>query len=389
MSGAPAGDPSGRPLRILLMSGTRNGGAARSTHALAAHLAARGHDVRGLFRTEQFPRADYLYKRTVNLYTKLAGLRGPASAVDLAARRLGARRRPGPSGLGYPVEWCAVPENGLRGFTRTWRPDVAVVCSIERIGWRRTRDALRASGIPSLLYMREAVAVTHLTVSNAPPDLLVSNAASHADRARELGYECLVIPSVVEPAQTAVASTRTTALLVNPIPSHGVRTVLELARRRPNIPFVLQRSWAIPPSELSALEERAAALGNVEIRPFTADGSSIYRDAKVLLVPHEIDNRPRVVAEAQANGIPVVAADQPGLREAVGPGGVLVACDAGPQEWVSALSSVWDDDDAYERAVADALAHAARPEMQPHAVVDAFEAALRSVVDGRGEPRAS
>ena len=82
----------------------------------------------------------------------------------------------------------------------------------------------------------------------------------------------------------------------------------------------------------------AARLPNVGFRPRTTDLGIIYRDARVLFVPHRVDNRPRVVVEAQANGIPVVASRYPGLVEAAGPGGVFVDPDAPEEAWIDAVA---------------------------------------------------
>ena len=103
----------------------------------------------------------------------------------------------------------------------------------------------------------------------------------------------------------------------------------------------------------------------------------------MLLVPHRVDNRPRVVLEAQTNGIPVVASDHPGLVESVGPGGRIVPDVDDPAPWVAALREVWDEP-VHSEVVAAARAHAARPEVSPDAIVDRFEALLGSVVARRG-----
>ena len=66
-----------------------------------------------------------------------------------------------------------------------------------------------------------------------------------------------------------------------------------------------------------------------------------------MLVPYEDANRPRVVPEAQVSGIPVLARDDPALREAVGAGGILVAPDAEISDWVDGLAQLWDDDETH------------------------------------------
>ena len=90
--------------------------------------------------------------------------------------------------------------------------------------------------------------------------------------------------------------------------------------------------------------------------------------------------RPRVVLEAQYNGIPVVALDQPALSEAVGPGGVLVSGDLSDDEWAERIAGVWDwDGDAYEEFERVARRHGTRTEVQPDAIAQQVERALREV----------
>ena len=67
-------------------------------------------------------------------------------------------------------------------------------------------------------------------------------------------------------------------------------------------------------------------------RPRTRAGST--PTPSLLLTPYTLDMRPRVVLEAQVNGIPVLANDLPALRETVGPGGVLVARRRADRAWV-------------------------------------------------------
>src|SRR5262249_12866168 len=99
----------------------------------------------------------------------------------------------------------------------------------------------------------------------------------------------------------------------------------------------------------------------------------------VLFAPYG-DSRPRVVAEAQSNGIPVLGTEVPGLVEGVGPGGILVDPDAPVSAWVSALSTLWDDQAAYARYCEAAREHAARPEMRPEYLAQRVEEELARVV---------
>ena len=370
-------------MNILFVSTTRAGGSGLSQRQLAARLIARGHRVVILADPEEGHRLTrYLYKRQVNLSTKLRG--HPVRPLLLTLQRpFGRRVVPAPE-YDVPVFFSPVPEHAYRTLRRRFTPDVVVASSIDRVSWRRLRAQLRADGIPSVLYLREDVAHGHLSMTNAPPDLLLANAGSLAERARAAGFECLVIPSAIETGATRVTSSRERVLLVNPLPSHGIDRLWAVARARPDIPFAAQESWALSESARAEVLAEAARLPNVVFRPRTTDLGVIYRDARVLFVPHRLDNRPRVVAEAQANGIPVVASGYPGLVEAVGPGGVLVDPEASESAWIVAVGRLWDDAGHYERLVETALRHAARPEIDPEVVASRFEQAMRGLV---GAPR--
>ncbi len=368
-------------MNILFVSTTRAGGSGISQRQLAARLIDRGHRVVILADPEKGHRLTrYLYKRQVNLTTKLRG--HPVRPLLLALQRpFGSRAVPAPE-YDVPVFFSPVPEHAYRLMRRRYSPDVVVASSIDRVSWRRLRAQLRADAIPSVLYLREDVAHGHLSITDAPPDLLLANAGSLAERARAAGFECEVIPSAIETGATRVTSSRERVLFINPLPSHGIDRLWAVARARPDIPFVAQESWALPEAARDEMLAQTAALGNVEFRSRTADLGAIYRDARLLFAPHRLDNRPRVAAEAQANGIPVVASAYPGLVEAVGAGGVLVDPQAPEPVWVDAVGRLWDDTDHYERLVEAALHHAARPEIDPEVVTSRFEEALRGLVQG-------
>jgi glycosyltransferase involved in cell wall biosynthesis len=366
-------------VNILFVSSTQAGGSGLSQRQLAARLIARGHRVVILADPEEGHRLiRYLYKRQVNLSTKLRG--HAVRPLLLALQRPFGRRVVPAQGYDVPVFYSPVPENAYHTLRRRISPDVVVASSIDRVSWRRLRSQLCADGIPSVLYLREDVAHGHLSITNAPPDLLLANAASLADRARAAGFECLVIPSAIETDATRVTSSRERVLFVNPLPSHGVDRLWTVARARPDIPFVALESWPLSEPARAEVMAEAARFPNVEFRPRTSDLGVIYRDARLLFVPHRLDNRPRVVAEAQANGIPVVASAYPGLVEAVGPGGVLIDPEAPEPVWIDAVGRLWDDADQYQRLVEAALRHAARPEIDPEVVASRCEDALIALI---------
>ncbi|MEP6623894.1 MAG: glycosyltransferase [Acidimicrobiia bacterium] len=366
------------PLKFLFVSNDTRGGSSVSQRQLARRLTERGHQVEILAATVKSRLARPLYDRQVDLSTTLRN--SPMRPALLALQRpLGhrIRRMETPD---HPTWVCAIPENGFRTLRRRFTPDVVVAASIDRVSWRRLRAQLQAASIPSVLYLREASAKGHLTVTGAPPDLLLANAESLAVEARAAGYECTVVPSIVELERSRTDTTRTKVVLINPIEMLGGDRVWDLARARPDIPFVLRESNMMSAAELAAVTRPLADHPNVTLLPYTTCPADLYREARVLLVPHRVDNRPRVVLEAQANGIPVLATEFPGLVEAIGTGGMLVPNDAPPEAWIRALAEMWDDDDRYAELVTSAQTHANRDDVSPERILDRFESLITELV---------
>ena len=136
-------------------------------------------------------------------------------------------------------------------------------------------------------------------------------------------------------------------------------------------------------------------LPNVELRGRVQDVRTVYRDARALLVPFTFNTRPRVVLEAQANEIPVLATDTPSLAEAVGDGGLLVGSDVAIEGWVRSLRRLLEPE-LHAVLAAAAGRHAERDDVNPDRIVRSFETAMsdavahfsrRGISSGRGEVR--
>ena len=156
-----------------------------------------------------------------------------------------------------------------------------------------------------------------------------------------------------------------------------------MAAALPHVPLVLQESWSLSADQQAEIDRLVRTHSNVTFRAFEPRPGMIFRDAGVLLAPHRLDNRPRTVLEAQANGVPVIASDHPGLQEAVGDGGALVDREAGPDAWVRALGDLWDDPDRRMTLGDRARMHAARPEIRPETVAARFMEIVGDLLDER------
>jgi glycosyltransferase involved in cell wall biosynthesis len=102
-------------------------------------------------------------------------------------------------------------------------------------------------------------------------------------------------------------------MLINPGKFKGIAILLELAKRLPHVGFGAVPTWNTTQEDLNALE----AVSNMRVVPYSEDVDDVYRHANVLLVPSLGPEAFGAVAvEAMARGIPVLASDYGGLREA-------------------------------------------------------------------------
>jgi glycosyltransferase involved in cell wall biosynthesis len=371
---------AGDEMRVLFVSGSPGGGSLQSTSELAQRLGRRGHAVGLLQRAYGGRLRVYLHKRMTNLEAKLAPRRA-APAVAAIAHVIGRHAEPldGDAAL---ARWrTLLPENALHSVVRRFRPDVVIVSSIDRRAWRQMREELAAAGIASGLYLREESSLGHITAAGAPADIYLANSEVLTRELQALGCECVTIPSLVELDRCLVESSRARVLFVNPVAISGVDIAIAVAAARPDIPFAFAESWKLDAEARSALDARLRGLDNVELRARVDDPSLVYRDARVMLAPYLSNGRPRVVLEAHANGIPVLATDIPAMREAVGIGGRFVDAEAPVEVWAAALDAMLEPA-AYEELTQLARLQAARPDVDPEQIVSAFERAVGALLEG-------
>lgn len=363
--------------RILFVSSTIAGGSGRSQRALALALRERGHEVAFLVDDERpatFTR--WIGEHLADAATRFAD----NTCLQRIAARVGSRLdRFEHEGIEM---WATpFPENGFAEAVRRFEPDVIIGNSMVRYSWRTIRGACHDLDLPAMLYIRGSASLGGLDTLPDPGEVVLANARSLVESVEDAGHECTFIPSVVDTSPTRVDSTRQVALLINPIESHGIDRLWEIAEALPEIEFVLQESWELDNSQLSAIVCRLEELSNVNLRRRTPPGPELYRDARVLLAPHRIDNRPRVIVEAQTNGIPSLVSDHGGLREALGSGGAVLADDA--SEWIDAVRCAFEDDARYLEWSAGASKAAVRDELDPTTIVQTFEKAARTAIDRR------
>jgi surfactin synthase thioesterase subunit len=102
-------------------------------------------------------------------------------------------------------------------------------------------------------------------------------------------------------------------VMVNPCAVKGISIFLALAERLPQLEFAAVPTWGTSADDLAALSR----LPNVTVVDPVDNLDDLFRQARVLLVPSLwAEARSRVVVEAMLRGVPVIASDVGGLREA-------------------------------------------------------------------------
>lgn len=366
-------------MRVLFVSGTTGGGSGRSQRELARQLILRKHDVLFLVNDKRpAPVTRWMYGHLSDVSVRV-------DRTVLAPMVLWGRDRLA-RGVSKEVRddvphWVTpLPQNALRSTVRQFKPDVVVVNSVERWAWRIIHAVCRQLEVPDILYIREENSLLHLD-TGVVPDVLVANTPSLAKNLEEKGRECSFVPSVVDTTVTHTESSRRVAMAINPIPEKGGDIVLDVARELPHVPFLLQESWPLVGDALARVEAETESLSNVHFRRSLPPGPELYSSARVLLVPYRVNSRPRVVLEAQANGIPVIAGDTPALREAVGEGGLVVPLED-IEAWAHAVQRLWEDEELYRRCSVAAVKHSRRPEVEPSSVTERFESLMTRAVSG-------
>jgi glycosyltransferase involved in cell wall biosynthesis len=330
----------------------RVGGAESSTHDLAMTLQERGIEVAVL--------------------AAMPGSNSSGLRSRIFHRVLGHAPLQYDTCMGYRVFRTQHPVRAVDEMLERFSASAVVVTSGS---YAPLSTAFLRRRVPTLVYLRDVeIADMGGTLPREPHVRYISNSHFNAARLTAVaGIKPVVIPPLVRPERVRTATSRSRVLFVNPVLKKGVDVVFWLAKTRPDIPFDVVECWPLSRLEWDRLTARARATSNVTLHRAEIDPSRLYRHAKIVLVPSLWEESwGRVVTEAHCSGIPALASNRGGLPESVGPGGMLVSHDAPLELWHVALSGMWDDPARYSTLVAAAERYAARPEIQPGALIDRF-----------------
>jgi D-inositol-3-phosphate glycosyltransferase len=146
----------------------------------------------------------------------------------------------------------------------------------------------------------------------------------------------------------------------------AIGTLVEVRRRHPLARLLVVGGPSGPDGDaelahLQALARQRGVANEVVFRPPEPHAvlADLYRACDVLLIPSRSESFGLVAAEAQASGLPVIAANVGGLAYAVADGDSGLLIDGyHPEEWAKAVDAVVGDDDTAARFSRGAEKHA-------------------------------
>ncbi|MBI2690052.1 MAG: glycosyltransferase [Acidobacteria bacterium] len=308
------------PMRVLLAHNSlyfpSRGGGDKSNRFLMEALAARGHSVRVCARIEVFGEeghekfAQELVERGVEAKEIEPGaLRMELNGVDVRT-------------LTRSPMWRAFFSQQIREFD----PDV-ILTSTDDPAHLLLELALAAPRARVVHMIRATIAVPfgphsagerpERTEKLRRADRVVGVSESVARYAREYGgLDAIHVPISLPEHRNFRRLGRfdnAYVTMVNPCAVKGLSIFLDLARRAPHLRFAAVPTWGTNAQDYALLR----SLPNVEILEARDNVDEIFEQTRVMLVPSLwAEARSRVVVEAMACGIPVMASDIGGIPEA-------------------------------------------------------------------------
>lgn len=308
-----------RPMRILLAHNSlyypSHGGGDRSNRLLMEALAANGHQVRVVARMERFGEEGH---------QKLL--------ADLASRRVPAEETAGAVRMqlhGVDVHTLTRDphlRNYFSGQMRDFAPDI-IVTSTDDPAQLLFDLAIQAGDARVVHLVRATIAVPFGPDSSAPSiprtamlrhaDAVVGVSEYVARYVRQWGrIDAVHVPiSLMEPGgfPDVGGFDNPYVTLVNPCAVKGISIFMALAKRMPGLRFAAVPTWGTTAEDLAALRE----VSNITVLPPTDRIDEILRQTRVLLAPSLwAEARSRIVVEAMAHGVPVIASNTGGIPEA-------------------------------------------------------------------------
>ncbi len=291
------------------------GGGDKSNRLLMEALALRGHEVRVVARVEKFGSEAHnhllseLTSRDVTVDQKSSSLQFHLNAVDTRV---------------------LTRDPLLRAFfdaqVRDFDPDV-ILTSTDDPGQLLLQTALRAQRARIVYLVRAIIGLPFgpdspfaneaKTAAIRRADGIVGVSENVAEYARTWGkMDAVHFPiSLLDPGEPPCVGRfdNRYVTMVNPCAVKGISIFMGLAARFPGVEFAAVPTWGTTAADVGALRK----LPNMTLLPPVDDIHAFMEQTRVALVPSLwAEARSRIILEAMVRGIPVMASNVGGLKEA-------------------------------------------------------------------------
>jgi surfactin synthase thioesterase subunit/glycosyltransferase involved in cell wall biosynthesis len=291
------------------------GGGDKSNRLLMEALAARGHEVRVVARIAKFGEEEHA-RFLAELET-----RGVRPEVADGAVRFALN--------GVDVHTLTV-NPALRAYfseqLTQFDPDV-IITSTDDPAQLLFEIAARAERARVVYLVRATIAVP-FGPDSSTPNRAKTEMLRHADGIvgvseyvagyvrRWSGLDAIHVPiSLLEPQEVHQLGRfdNPYVVMVNPCAVKGISIFLALAESAPHLEFAAVPTWGTSAGDLAALRR----VTNVTVIDPVDNLDDLFRQTRIVLAPSLwAEARSRVVLEAMLRGVPVVASDVGGLKEA-------------------------------------------------------------------------
>ena len=204
----------------------------------------------------------------------------------------------------------------------------------------------KRNGCRTALYVLDVDHEENFLALESEPDVIFAvSDFTRGELRKRFGKESHVLYPLVGADRYRTRRRNEFVAMINPVQVKGVEIALELAERLPQQEFLFVEGWGTDPAFVGRIER----LPNATYMSKQMDMRTVYGRTRVLIVPSQWQEAfGRVVVEAQASGIPVIASRTGGLPEAVGDGGILIDEYRNPARWLSALQGLLEDRSSYQ-----------------------------------------
>lgn len=164
--------------------------------------------------------------------------------------------------------------------------------------------------------------------------------------------------------------------MINPVLLKGGLTFERIVEKMKTDKFLCALGWYDPTKDGINVYQHS----NLTVLPKQNIMKNIYRQTKLLPVPSVWrECCPRVIIEAALNGIPSIASNRGGVREAVGQGGILIDDFLNVDQWVSTIQHLLNSPKEYRLLQRNARLHATSF-LTKH-IMPPFEKFLRTIIN--------